>query len=213
MRSTTSKRASTVSAPENRASERQSRASTSPTATGAEVALVGAAISGGKLTYEVALQVVKYLKSKEPLAVQVLDSRKVKTDGEIYLRLTNLSGHGLCVFAIVSTRPVVAQPQVRRVQRPDSGDALGFIIGESKPANWEPVDPALPFVIPPTESQDVRLVFDLTATKKEIFNDLHGVVRIDFEVLGNRDPEASYVTFRFREDEPIQSRFAANRIR
>ena len=173
-----------------------------------EAALIGAFISGGKLTFDVAMKVVDHLKSKTPLAVQVLDSRKDGNDGVIYLRLTNLTGHGLCVFKIVSTRPAVSQPQVERlleVSEPTPGGGWGSKV-------ISPQSPTMPFVIPPTESQDVRLRFDLNATKKEIHNALYGVAKIHYEVLAGKDPDDEEVTFRFREDAPVESSFAASRI-
>ena len=121
---------------------------------------------------------------------------------------TNLTGHGLCVFKVESTRPKDSQPQVERlleVSESTSGGGWGGKV-------IKPQSPAMPFVIPPTESQDIRLRFDLAATKKEIYNALHGTARIHYEVLAGKDPDDEDVTFRFREDAPVESSFAAWRI-
>jgi hypothetical protein len=201
---TTAKRTGKDESAEGHGATQHGRAATVPTAS-AELALIGAAVSGGKLTFDIALKVVEHLKTKRPLAAQVLDSRKVNSNAVVYLRLTNLSGHGLCVSAIVSTRPTVTQPGVQRLVLAELGAPMST-------KRILPQDPALPFVIPPTESQDVRLLFDLAATRKEIYNALHGKVRIDFEVLGDTDTDQLGVPFRFREDAPVESSFAAYKI-
>ena len=175
----------------------------------AEFALIGALISGGKLTFDVAMKAVEHIKSKQPhLAVQVLDSRKVGSEALIYLRLTNFTGHGICVFKIESKRPSKSQPAVERLSEvfvPPRGLGIAEKV-------IQPQTPTFPFVIPPTEAQDVRLRFDLAAAKKEIFNDLHGHVKVHIDVLGEKGPDDVDVHFLFREDAPVASSFAADRI-
>jgi hypothetical protein len=159
-------------------------------------------VAGGKASFDVATKIAEVVQSKKmPLVAQVLESYADGNDYVVLLRLASFSGHGICLTNVESKYPSKVTPVVERLVR-------GFEDGGlSRRSIAKPGSPALPFRLPPTERQDLRLRFDRKTTRAQVFNNMYGTVVLRYELLGAKGPDSLEFNVRFRDDNPVLGGF------
>ena len=184
------------------------RAGPTPTGLLEYAPLVSALVAGGKATFDIASKIADDVqKNRTPLSIQVLDSRVDGGDYLLLLRLTSFSGRDLAINAVESNYPSKVQPVVER-------DRLGFD-EDSTPRRKiaVPVDPALPFRLPPLASQDLRLRLDRAAAQKQLHQHRHAKLVVRYEILGVLDPQTLDLQVRLRDDVLDTAAFTTENLR
>jgi hypothetical protein len=147
----------------------------------------GIAAAGG-FTVGVGEKVYRYIKSKEPLVVQILDSVKIDNTSRVVVKVSNQTLHGIYLESVTLSKINDDQLAFMEWKQNFKHSGVGFAPFEWMEFEWSPIN------IAPGEDFHFGIQFAKPSDTKA----LHGELNITYSRLDQKKPETKTHDFRIR---------------